>query len=129
MRVCNGTLLPNSREGCGTGETADISVTASADSTVVGIGDPVAYTVTVTNSHISSVPYTSGVLLTLESEGGIAIGSYAPTQGICYLETHRCDLGIIENGESASVVVAGTAVALGRTTTIIFVTRSEPDPT
>ena len=86
-----------------------VSITDSPDP--VKLNSNVTYTVTVTNSGPEASPT---VQLTNVLSGGLAFVSVTNSQGTCTNDsgTIRCDLGPINPGNSATVLIVATAVAL-----------------
>ena len=108
---------------------ADLAVTKTASATRIRPGDPVTYTLTVTNNGPSDA---TGVTLTDALPAGLAFNSAISSQGTCGLmgNTITCAFGSLANGASASATVKATsaASATGKLTNTATVKGNEPEP-
>ncbi|MEW6330871.1 MAG: hypothetical protein AB1560_05355 [Pseudomonadota bacterium] len=115
-------VIPNTATVSGSGSdtdpgnnstTATITVNASADLSLSVVdapdpaltGSPLSYTVTATNAGPSAA---TSVVVTHTLPGGVT-GSGAPSQGSCTgTSVISCNLGTLNNGQSATVTVTAT---------------------
>jgi len=96
------------------GDTADLSLTKSADTSSPNLGDNVTYTLTVANAGPDA---SGGVVLTDPLPAGLDFVSVESSQGACEGgDTVVCDLGSIANGSSATVTVVATVTSEGEIT-------------
>lgn len=108
---------------------ADLAVTQTESSDPIAAGDPLTYTVTVTNNGASSA---NNVVMTDTLPANVTFGSATPTQGACSQAsgTVTCNLNTITNGAHATVVIVVTPTAAAGGTTITntaTATATEPD--
>ena len=114
--VTSATMDPNAANNSATATTtvtsapptnADVSITKSAGSTVVGPGGNVTYTITVTNAGPAAA---SSVAVTDNIPAGTTFVSATPSQGTCSgTSTVTCGLGTIANGGNATITLTITA--------------------
>ena len=106
--------------------SADVGVEISASPDTVDVGQQVTYSLLVSNAGPFPAPAT---VVTLQLPSSVEFVSAAPSKGSCSGgSTTSCSLGTMEVGESASVVVVGTAVAGGSSTAQADVGAAAPDP-
>ncbi|HUO83790.1 MAG TPA: DUF11 domain-containing protein [Thermoanaerobaculia bacterium] len=94
-------------------DTADLSITKSADSERVALGDTVTYTITVSNDGSENA---SNVLVTDVLPEGMNYVSSSASQGSGCTETEGtvfCELGTIADGDSAAVTIVVEVMELG----------------
>ena len=87
------------------GLAADLAVTKVADVADPGVGDPVEFTVTVTNQGPNT---TGGIEVADPSLLGIHFDSAAPSQGSWDDVSEIWDVGTLAQGESATLVIQAT---------------------
>lgn len=109
---------------------ADISVALSAPATPLHVGIPVTQTVTIGNNGPG---HALSTILTSTLSGTVTIGSVSatPSQGTCSitLPTITCNLGPINNGNSATLIFSGTPLNTGNITHTASVSSALNDPT
>ncbi len=109
------------------GVQADLAAGKRVSSPWVYSGNPVTYTLSVTNSGPSSA---SGILLTDTLPAGMSFGSAAPSQGTCSQSggVLTCTLGVLNAGSEARVTLVVTPTLSGNLTNGVLVSASEYDP-
>ena len=132
--VTSATMDPNAANNSATATTtvtsapptnADVSITKSAGSTVVGPGGNVTYTITVTNAGPAAA---SSVAVTDNIPAGTTFVSATPSQGTCSgTSTVTCGLGTIANGATATITLTITAPAAPGTFTNTATVSSSND--
>jgi hypothetical protein len=107
--------------------SADVGVTAVADSGPVSAGGSVTYTVTVTNNsgNISA----SKVALVIQPSAGVQItgASFVPSQGSCDASVNLCTLGSIPALGSATVSLSAVLPTSGSWPVTFSVTHGRAD--
>lgn len=93
------------------GDTADLSLAKSADTSSPNLGENVTYTLTVANAGPDA---SGGIVLTDPLPTGLSFVSVTSSQGTCEGgATVVCDLDSIDNGGSATVTVVATVTEMG----------------
>jgi len=107
--------------------TADLSISKIDSPDPVALGTNLTYTITVTNSGPTAAP---GVTVTDTLPGGVTFVSASATQGTCGQSggTVTCNLGSINNGAIAGVVIVVKPTATGTITNTASVSSNAPDP-
>ena len=110
------------------GATADLAILKSASNPTITLGQPVSYSITVSNLGPSAV---SSVTITDALPTGVDFVSVTPTQGTCtnIAGVVSCDLGPLASNATASVSIAATASMIGvinNTATVVH-ELSDPD--
>jgi uncharacterized repeat protein (TIGR01451 family) len=105
----------------------DLAVTKSDSVDPVTVGDPLTYTVTVTNNGPDGA---TGVAVTDTLPSEVTYVSATPSQGSCSQAggVVTCTLGDIANGDQATITIATTAASAGTATNNVSVTGTEDDP-
>jgi uncharacterized repeat protein (TIGR01451 family) len=104
---------PNPPSGSG----LEIAKTASTLSPTAG--DPVTFTITVTNTSSSAV---NNVVVTDSLPAGLAFISVTPSEGSCTgTTTIRCDLGTLGAGRTATITVVARVTSEGSITNAVTV--------
>jgi uncharacterized repeat protein (TIGR01451 family) len=105
---------------------ADLSVTLTANPPkVVRVTDNIIYTITVTNNGPDAA---SNVKLTVTLPSTVAFQSAKPSGGSCAVNgTVGCDLGNLNNGGKAEVVITVTTTAKGTLRTSARVVADQTD--
>jgi uncharacterized repeat protein (TIGR01451 family) len=93
----------------------DLSVTKAVDPGTANVGDEVTYTVTVTNDGPSAA---TGVVVEDQLPGGVAHVSHEASAGTWSPETGAWEVGGLEVGETATLVVVAELRAPGTTTNV-----------
>ncbi len=108
---------------------ADLGVTKTASAVSVRPGEPVTYTLSVTNNGPSNA---TGVNLTDTLPAGLTFESATSSQGTCAFKdgTITCAIGDLNNKADATATVKATttANATGKLTNTATVKGNEPDP-
>src|SRR5262249_17528041 len=91
-----------------TPQQADIRVKKVVDRIVINVGDPVVYTVTVTNAGPNDA---TDVQLTDPLPGGVSFAFATPSQGSYDPTTGLWDVGTVVNGANAVLQVHGVLVS------------------
>jgi uncharacterized repeat protein (TIGR01451 family) len=106
--------------------TNDLAVTITDRPDPVVLGNPLTYTITVTNTGPNNA---TGVILTNALTTNVTFVSVATTQGSCTNEAGivRCNLGTVASGVPLDVTLVILPNAIGTLTTRAGVTRAEPD--
>ncbi len=108
---------------------ADVAIEKVADNTTVAIGSDITYTLTITNIG----PDAADVTLDDTLPTNVTFVSATPSQGTCdppLAGVVSCDLGTVNAGGSATVIIVVTTSALGQVTNSVTLTGSgiDPDP-
>lgn len=123
------TVRVTSSGGPGQGCPGDLSVMKTDSPDPVFAGEPLTYTVTVTNKGPSTA---TGVVLTDKLDRSLRVSSARPSQGRCRVRTRLdvvCDLGDLPGGESATATIVVRPTRKGMITNTASVTLSQPtDP-
>lgn len=110
-------------------QNADLGVLKSASAMTVRAGDPLAFTLEVSNAGPADA---TGVTLTDTLPNGVALDGVTPSQGTCAVAngTIDCTLGAIPRGGEARVEVQTTVSdsASGSLTNTAIVQGAETDP-
>ena len=89
----------------------DLSITKADSVDPASKGGPLTYTIVVSNAGLD--PATN-VVVTDNLPGGVTFGSATPSQGGCVgTSTLMCNLGTVNNGATATVVISVTAPSEG----------------
>jgi uncharacterized repeat protein (TIGR01451 family) len=106
---------------------ADLVVAKTDAVDPVTVGDPVTYTVTVTNDGPVDA---TGVTVTDTLDAATSYVSATPDQGSCSETggTITCDLGAIAAGDSVDITIVADPTAVGSVTNTVAVTGDQPDP-
>jgi uncharacterized repeat protein (TIGR01451 family) len=106
--------------------SADLSITKSDSPDPVLVGQPLTYTITVTNNGPTSA---SAVTVTDTLPGGVTFGSATPSQGTCSgTSTVTCNLGSLAFPGSATVTIVVTPTAAGTLNNSASVSSTTSDP-
>jgi uncharacterized repeat protein (TIGR01451 family) len=105
----------------------DLTVTKTGSPSLVGVGNDLTYTVTVSNSGPGDA---TDVVLTDTLPANVTLVSVAPTQGTCISASGSvtCDLGGLTDGLSVVIVIHVMPATSGTITNTVEVTGSEFDP-
>ncbi len=117
-----------SGSGCDIGavETgADLQTTLTASATSTTPGDHVTYVAKVVNAGLDT---TAATTLALTPPAGATVVLVSPSSGTCDAAL-TCDLGPLEGGRSAGVVLVVTVPAAPAMTATATATANIPDPT
>ena len=106
---------------------ADLAVTETDSRDPVVQGDPLSYTVTVTNNGPEQA---TGVRMRDNLPVGVEFRSATPSKGNCSQSSGEvfCDIGILASGETATAGIDVTAREAGTITNGAAVTGNETDP-
>ncbi|MCI0644217.1 MAG: calcium-binding protein [Chloroflexi bacterium] len=123
-------LVPNANGGIFAHDdrpAADLSVAKSDSPDPVTKGAALTYSVVVTNNGPAQA---TGVTLTDQLPLNVRFGSVVTTAGSCTeaAGTITCDLGVLDNGASATVTIIVTPKKLGTITNTAHVSSLQPDP-
>lgn len=104
----------------------DIEVVKSSDRSRIGVGDPVTFTIVVTNT--SSYP-AEGVRMTDILASAFDFVSATATAGTCANAGRNvvCQLGTLAGGASATVTLVARGAAIGQATNTASVTTTTPE--
>jgi uncharacterized repeat protein (TIGR01451 family) len=105
--------------------SADLGVTATASPSPATVGQPLTYSVTVTNHGPDPA---TGVVFTPTLPAGLVVVSATPSQGTCTLSPVVCNLGGLGSGGGATVQLVTQPTQPGTVTTVLTVTSTSPDP-
>ena len=106
--------------------SADLAIGESASVNAVTVGNPLTYTVTVTNDGPSTA---TGVRMTDTLPATVSFVSAVPSQGTCSgKSTVTCNLGILVSGGSATVTLVVAPTQAGSISNTATVSANEPDP-
>lgn len=106
--------------------TANLSGTKADAPDPVGVGQPLTYTVTVSNAGPDPA---TGVTLVDTLPAGVTFVSVSPSQGSCAgASTVNCTLGNLASGSNATVTLRVTPNAPGAISNRADVTANEDDP-
>jgi uncharacterized repeat protein (TIGR01451 family) len=120
----------NNTDNTGNGGTtgtlsADLEITKTPSSTIVGVGQTLDYTLTVVNHGPATA---TSVTVTDALPSGYALISATPTQGSCSgTTTVTCSLGTLANGATATIALHGTATTKGSLSNTATVSAAETD--
>ncbi len=109
------------------GNNANIQISGSAIPALAHVGDTVTFTYTITNNG----PNTSGeITFTDTLPSGLTYVSITPSVGSCTGTTDlSCNLGSLENGETATLTLIVTAISTTNTTNSASISATGPtDP-
>jgi len=106
---------------------SDLTLGLAASAPLVEPGEPLRYTLLITNRGPSIV---SGVRVTNTLPGGVTFVSAAPSRGTCTLVGNQviCTLGLLTNATGETIVIDVDTVAQGVLTNSAVVSASEGDP-
>ena len=103
----------------------NLSVTKVADSPVIELGRPAAFTISVHNG--TDRPATNVTVLDTPSGVPVAATSMQPQRGACDIKTGRCALGELAAGETVSVRVTMTPEHTGDLVNAVAVSSDQGD--
>jgi uncharacterized repeat protein (TIGR01451 family) len=104
---------PDTGEGCDEPEAPDLVVAVAASPSPATVGEPVTFSVTVTNGGYGRA---SGITLTSPVPAGTQLASALPSRGTCWTQDPvHCDLGSLDPQESVTVPIV---VVPGQTGTV-----------
>jgi uncharacterized repeat protein (TIGR01451 family) len=107
---------------------ADLSLAKADSPDPVIVGNPLTYTVVVTNNGYS---LATGVRLTDTLPAGVPLASVTSSQGSCdspHATVVTCPIGSLNSGEAATVTLVVTASMMGTIANTATVAGAEPDP-
>jgi uncharacterized repeat protein (TIGR01451 family) len=109
---------------------ADLSVKKSASAKAVLVGDPVTFTIKVTNNGPDAA---TNVVLTDLLPDTVVLVSTAPGAPTCNstvttVTTVDCELGALSAGASATVTIVVTTTVVGHVVNTVSVTADQADP-
>ena len=105
---------------------ADLAISKSDAPDPVTVGNPLTYTITVTNNGPSAA---TGVATTDTLPAGVTLVSATASQGNCSgTATITCNLGVLNNGGSATVTITVTPTQIGGISNTATVRANEADP-
>jgi uncharacterized repeat protein (TIGR01451 family) len=106
---------------------ADLAIAKTDSPNPVTVGNPLTYTITVTNNGPSEA---TGVTVLDPLPNGVTFGSATASQGSCTQSsgTVTCSLGTMVNGASATVTIVVTPTTAGTITNTASVTGDLSDP-
>lgn len=107
------------------GGTADISVTKTASSGAVTVGQSLTYTIRVANAGPDAA---TNVVVTDPLPTSVTLVSATATQGTCAGSPLKCSLGTLANGASATITIVVTPQAAGSLTNSSDGIATEGDP-
>jgi uncharacterized repeat protein (TIGR01451 family) len=125
-----GALKPTSPGGDAfvtkIGVDADLSLTKKESRDPVMVGNPLGYTLIVTNAGVSGA---TNVTLTDALPAGLTFTSATPTQGTCSFSapTVTCNLGALSASATVTIVLAVVPNTTGMITNTATVTATETD--
>ncbi|WP_231189422.1 DUF11 domain-containing protein [Haladaptatus sp. DYF46] len=108
------------------GQQADLAVTKTVDEQNVTVGDTVNFTINVTNNGPDAA---TNVTANEDLGSGLAFVSADTTQGEYNASTSVYDVGTLENGETATLVLTATIVSAEDTENTVSVPAIPPDQT
>jgi uncharacterized repeat protein (TIGR01451 family) len=104
---------------------ADLSIAKSDSPDPVTVGQPLSYTITITNSGPDDA---TGVIVTDTLPTSVVFGSATPSQGGCSGPNPViCNLGSLTNGATATITIVVTPTIPGIISNGVVVTGDEPD--
>ncbi|SDF63235.1 conserved repeat domain-containing protein/Por secretion system C-terminal sorting domain-containing protein [Chitinophaga filiformis] len=107
-------------------ETADLELTKKADKAQYTVGDPVIYTLLLTNKGTANAP---DVVVTDLLPAGIMFKQATATVGTYDNTTGKWQVALLNSGQQATLTITGTANVAGTITNTAEVTASKlPDP-
>jgi uncharacterized repeat protein (TIGR01451 family) len=110
---------------CGVVLSADIGITATADSAPGTVGQALTYTMSVSSTGPDNA---TGIVVTNDLPDDVTLASVTATQGGCFgTDTIVCNLGTIANGASATVTISVIAIQAGSITNVFKVEANEAD--
>jgi uncharacterized repeat protein (TIGR01451 family) len=111
---------------CGVVPSADLTVTATADSTAGTVSEALTYTISLSSNGPDNA---TGVVVTNDLPDGVTLASVAASQGGCFgTYTIVCNIGTIANGASATVTISVIPTQPGTITNNFKVEANETDP-
>jgi len=106
--------------------SADLAISKSDSPDPVTVGNPLTYTITVTNNGPG---VATGVTITDVLLGTLTFVSATPSQGTCSgRSTVSCNFGTLVNTGFATVTIVVTPTQVGGISNTATVTANEPDP-
>ena len=125
--------LANNTDNTGNGGTAvaatgvDLAITKTASAPVVAVGQPLDYTLVVTNNGPGTA---TGVVVTDPLPAAFTLLTASSTQGSCSgTTTVTCNVGTMANGASVTITIHGTANGTGSLSNTATVSANETDGT
>ncbi len=123
-----GDTNPNNDSATDTAQvvagSADLAISKTDSADPVAVGDPVSYTITVTNGGPDSA--TNVTVDDTFSGAGFSVTGVSSSQGGC--AGFPCNLGTIASGGSATITINGTATGQGTITNTATVSSDQGDP-
>jgi uncharacterized repeat protein (TIGR01451 family) len=109
------------------GQEADLALNKVDALDPVTLGDPIQYTLTVSNAGLDT---SQNVVLTDNLPVEVSYVSATPDQGTCGEGSGvvTCNLGAMPSGASVDVIIVVTTIAPGTLTNTASVTSDTPDP-
>jgi uncharacterized repeat protein (TIGR01451 family) len=106
--------------------SADLAISKSGSPDPVTVGNPLTYTITVTNNGPSTA---TGVTTSDTLPVGLTLVSATASQGSCSgTATIICNLGVLSKGASATITIVVTPTQAGGISNTASVTANEADP-
>jgi len=111
-----------------TGPTADLEIEKTASATQVAAGDPLTFTIVVTNNGPSTA---TNVSVTDTLPANFSLSTAVSTQGTCSGNPAvTCTIGTMLSGATVTITITGTVNGPGTVsnTAVVSATETDPDP-
>lgn len=118
------TTTVNAAGGAG---SADLSITVNGNPNPIAVGNPVTYTLNVSNAGPDAA---TAVVASDTLPSGVTFVSATPSQGTCSQAAGvvSCGLGTVNSGATTTVTIIATATTPGPASNLAQVTSGVPDP-